>query len=181
MGDAVLGLIICSYLYEKFDSLNEGQLSKIKSHLVSKPVLYAIAEKMKIGDYLFLSKAEDREGGRKKPSIIADAVESIFGAVFLDQGLQKVKDFILYYYEDFLNSISLKSLDYKTTLQEFLQKKYKKLPVYKIVRETGPPHRRIFEISVASESKIFEKGFGKSKKEAEQSAAKTALKKLKLI
>lgn len=181
LGDAVLGLVVCNYLYEKFDNLEVGQLSKIKSHLVSGSLLIQIGEKIKLGNYLFLSPGEEAEGGRKKPSIVADAVEAVIGAIYLDQGISKAREFILYHFQDFLKSISLKGLDHKTTLQEFIQKKHKKLPYYKVVRELGPPHQKTFDINIVFGNKILGKGRGKSKKEAEQLAAEKALKKLKLI
>jgi len=176
LGDSVLSLIVTTFLYKKYPQKEEGELSKIKSTLVSKPQLAKWSKELNLGKLVFISSAEESSGGKNKDSILANLFEAILGAVYLDQGIEPCKKFLE---KNFLNKeIKFEFQDYKSVLQEIIQKKYKVLPVYEIVKETGPDHDKIFESVVKVDGKIFGKGKGKTKKQAEQFCAKVALKKI---
>ncbi len=176
LGDSVLSLVVTDFLYNKYPKKEEGELSKLKSTLVSKQQLAKWSRELNLGRVVFISSAEESSGGKKKDSILANLFEAILGAVYLDQGLDACKKFLE---EKFLNKeIKFEFQDYKSLLQEIVQKKFKILPVYEIVKETGPDHDKEFESVVKVGEKIFGKGKGKTKKQAEQSCAKVALKKL---
>lgn len=177
LGDTVLNLIISDYLYEKHPFFTVGQLAKNKSRLISQSVLTILGKKMKLGTYLFMGKGEETCGGRKKDSIISDAFEALVGAIYLDQGLEKAKHFILHNFTEILEEINIKDTDCKTALQEYFQKKYKKLPVYKLVKESGPAHKKVFAVGVWFKEKKLGTGKGSSIKSAHQAAARAALKK----
>jgi ribonuclease-3 len=176
LGDSVLSLIVTTFLYKKYPQKKEGELSKLKSVLVSKPQLAKWAKELNLGRLVYTSSAEESSGGKNKESILANLFEAILGAVYLDQGIEPCTKFIE---ENFLNKeIKPEFQDYKSILQEIVQRKYKVLPVYEIVKESGPDHDKIFESVVKIGDKILGKGKGKTKKQAEQSCAKVALKKL---
>lgn len=177
LGDSVLSIIISEYLYKNYPDKDEGSLSKLKSVLVSKNQLSKWAKQLKLGDYILISKAEELSGGRKKDTIVASMFEAILGAMYLDQGLEKCIEFIN---NNFLSKmIDIEVEDYKSLLQEKVQKEFKILPEYIIVKETGPDHNKEFDCVVKINDKILGHGKGKTKKQAQQNAAKEALKKLK--
>lgn len=180
LGDSILNMLVTRYLYFHLPHLEEGQLSKLKSYIVSQQTLLRWAQKIKLGDYLFIGKGEESSGGRTRPSILADALEALIGGIFLDKDLEVVNKFILHFLEEetFLKKSNY-LVDYKTALQEKIQSKFKRLPMYHLVRETGPDHQKTFEIEVSLGQKVLGRGKGKSKKEAEQAAAKIAFKNLK--
>jgi ribonuclease-3 len=183
LGDSVLDLIVTEHLYLKLASFSEGKLTKIRSVMVSKDILAKWANRLSLGKYIILGKGEDSTGGRKKLSILADCFEALLGAIYLDSGLQKAKKIILSFIKEEMELI-IKGKhrdDYKTLLQEISQKKMKCLPKYFLIKEKGPDHKKIFCIEVKLKEKTHGTGTGENKKEAEQDAAREALKKLKVI
>lgn len=178
LGDSVLDLIVSQYLYKKYPDYPEGELTKIRATVVCESSLAYIARKIKLGDYLFLGKGEEVTGGRDRDSILADASEAVVGAIYIDSDFNTVKDLMLKIFEeDLIKAISKGNLfiDYKTELQEELQKVSKSSIKYKVLKETGPDHNKVFHINVIFNKKVIGNGQGKSKKEAEQMAAKEAL------
>ena len=183
LGDAVLDLIVTDYLYGKFPKRTEGQLSKIKSILVSKPVLAEIATNLSLGNFILINKGEEKTGGRKRQSILADTLEAVLGALYLDQGMEITRTFIQDNLFTNFKSIMQRELyrNYKSILLEYAQSNLNKLPEYKVVNEIGPDHNKEFIISVYLNGKEVGRGRGKSKKMAEQEAAKFALQKIGLL
>ena len=180
LGDAVLQLCITEYLFNNFKSKSEGELTKTRSLIVCENSLYEIAKKLHLGEYIRMSKGEELTGGRERISIQADAVEAVIAAVYLDKGIGFVRDFILLHFEEIIKKAINNEiiLDFKTKLQEFLQKDGEVSIHYELIKHEGPPHRRKFFTNVVIENNIMGEGCGYSKKEAEQNAAKQALMKL---
>lgn len=183
LGDSILDLIVTEKLFRKLVSFSEGRLTKIKSVLVSKDTLAKWANHLFLGKYIILGKGEDLTGGRKKSSILADSFEALLGAIYLDSGLKKAKKIISPFIKTEIELIikGKHEEDYKTLLQENSQKEMKCLPKYCLIKEKGPDHRKIFCIEVRLKKITYGTGTGESKKEAEQDAARDALKKLKII
>lgn len=183
LGDSVLDLVVTGYLYRSFPSFSEGNLTKIKSVIVSKDILAKWANNLSLGKYIILGKGEDSTGGRKKLSILADCFEALLGAIYLDGGLQRAKKIISLFIKKETELIikGKQGEDYKTLLQEISQKKIKCLPEYFLIKEKGPDHKKIFCIEVRLKKIAYGSGIGENKKEAEQEAAQDALKKLKVI
>ncbi|MBN1503427.1 MAG: ribonuclease III [Candidatus Eisenbacteria bacterium] len=177
LGDSVLGLVVNDYLYASFPALEEGELTKMKSLLVSKAVLARTGRSMRLGDFLLLGEGEVDAGGRERTSIVADGFESVVGAIYLDQGLDGARRFI----SDSLLSeakrilADSKHVNYKSLLQEHVQGELRVHPEYRVLSETGPEHEKLFTVEVAVRRKALGRGTGKSKKEAEQAAARQAL------
>ena len=181
LGDSVLSIIVSTYLYLKYPNLQEGDLSKYRAKIVSKEYCYYWAEKLDLGSFLFLGKGEEKSKGRERISNLANAFESLLGAIYLDQGMEVARRFLLNYLElDIVNMDELKE-DYKSKLQEILQKIYKYTPDYDVVAEKGPAHNKTFKIEAKIKDKILGYGEGNSKKQAEQLAAKDALESMKNI
>lgn len=180
LGDSVLGLIVNEYLYNRYPDRDEGDLTKIKSLVVSRQVLAKTAEEIGLGKYLLLSAGEVESGGRKRSSIIADAMEAVIGAIYLDRGIEAAREFIRRELLVGLHEItrSEEHTNYKSLLQELVQGSRKVHPVYRVQSEKGPDHDKQFVVDVSISGKIYGRGTGKSKKEAEQSAAKAALQNL---
>jgi ribonuclease-3 len=180
LGDAILSFIVSSWLFEKFPDFPEGKLTSLRSGLVNTGALAKIAFKLKIGDYLLLSRGEKEAGGQKNPTLLANALEAIIGAIFLDQRLENIKSFVRNHFKDLLSEIisSGRLKDYKSLLQEKVQAKTGQSPIYRIVKQEGPEHNKIFTVDVVIENQIFTQGVGKSKQKAEQEAAKKALENL---
>lgn len=176
LGDAVMDLIVAEYLYEKFRHTQEGDLSKLRAALVNEKSFAKFARKLKIGENLFLSLGEEHNGGRKKDSILSDAFEAIFGAIYLESGLEVCKSLSIKILEEIFPQID-KSLykDFKTELQEITQANFALTPTYKLLSATGPDHKKEFEMAVFFDNKKIAAAKGKSKKEAEQKAAKIAI------
>ena len=174
LGDSVLGLVVAGYLYNLLGTKEEGVLSKIKSNLVSRRNLYFWADNLALGRFMFLGQGEIATGGRERESSLSNAMEAVIGAVYLDGGFEKVQQVIL----DWLatQKIEENTGDYKSLLQEYLQKKGKSAPIYETVATVGPEHDKIFTVKVCLEDKELARGKGRNKKSAEQEAAKTALK-----
>ncbi len=177
LGDAVLGLAVAGYLYRTYPALPEGDLTKFKAVAVSETILAQVAQELELGRYLILSKGEEQSGGRERPSLLADALEAVFGAVYLDRGLTTARRMVLELLADKLGTIerSEHELDYKTLLQEKVQEVHRTPPTYRVVDEQGPDHDRTFVAEVRAGGKVLGKGIGKSKKQAEQAAAREAL------
>ncbi|HHY41669.1 MAG TPA: ribonuclease III [Thermoanaerobacterales bacterium] len=181
LGDAVLELVISEYLYKNYNFLNEGQMTKIRALTVCEPSLAKAARQLSLGDYLILGKGEENTGGRQKSSILADTLEALIGAIYVDKNYGTAYDFII----SILEMVILKSVegewdtDYKTALQEFLQKSDADRVLYRVTKETGPDHDKVFYVDVVWKNEVLGTGVGKSKKQAEQQAAKAALEKIK--
>jgi len=176
LGDAVLGMATASYLYESMSGVTEGDLSRIKSVVVSEMSLAPIALSIGVDKYLVLGKGEELSGGRTKKAILADAMEAIIGAFYLDSGYREAEKFVLKFITNEVEKVinNRHQKDYKTLLQEWFQKKYKKCPRYELVDTFGPDHNREFLVQVRLEDKVFGPTKGKNKKEAEQAVAKLA-------
>ncbi|MFA9398718.1 MAG: ribonuclease III [Clostridiaceae bacterium] len=177
LGDSVLQLTITEYLFVNFKNKKEGELTKIRALIVCENSLYEVALKFDLGKYLLMSKGEEQTGGRERVSILADTVEALIAAIYLDQGLNPSKNFILNNFDEIITkSLNNKIiLDYKTRLQELIQKNSNKEITYKLVKHEGPPHKRKFYVKVLVNEIEFGNGYGYSKKEAEKQAAKEAL------
>lgn len=182
LGDSVLGFVIVEYLYSLESRLPESVMAKTKSYIVKEAVLSELASQISLGKYLRLGKGEETTGGRAKRSLLADAVEAILGALYLDGGLESARTLILGFLKEKIDVIisSGEFHDFKTELQEKTQMLFGSIPTYKIIRQEGEEHRKIFTIEVQIAGEHYGTGIGKSKKEAETSAAKEALKKLSL-
>lgn len=180
LGDSVLQLCISEYLYTNHLDKSEGELTKIRSLIVCENSLFEIAQKLDLGQYMFMSKGEELTGGRSRVSILADCVEAIIAAIFLDRGIMQAKNFIMKNFKVIIDKALSNQiiLDYKTRLQETLQQNGDVSIVYDLVKFEGPPHRRVFFTQVLINNKVSGNGAGYSKKEAEQQAAKEALIKL---
>lgn len=180
LGDAVLGLIVSDFLFKANNNHTEGDLTRMKASLVNEIILARAAGSLKLGDYLFLSADEEKSGGRNKPSITADAFEAVLGAIYLDGGIiaaeKFVKENIL---DDYMSIIKDKKFkNYKGELLEYMQARGEGMPHYRVADQIGPDHDKVFKVSVYANSELLGEGEGKSKKEAEQQAAKMALKHL---
>jgi ribonuclease-3 len=181
LGDAVLDLIVGEFLFHKFSASDEGILSKIRASLVNESGFTMLAQKLDLGNFIYLSPAEENNGGRKKPSLLSNAFEAVIGAIYLDGGLEVVRDIAERLLEETHQKIDLQSLskDYKTALQELTQATHGVTPTYELLRSFGPDHKKEFEIAIILDNKTIAKAQGKSKKEAQQKAAYIALEKLK--
>jgi len=177
LGDSVLGMVTSRFLFENFPDKNEGDLTKLKSTLVSEANLSRIAKSVSLGKYLNLSGEEEKSGGRERNSIISDAYEAVIGAVFLDGGLapaeKMVRNQILKKYLEITTDQAL--YNYKGELLEYMQALGLGLPKYNVLQEKGPDHQKRFIIAVSVKGKKIGEGMGKNKKEAEQKAARMAL------
>ena len=176
LGDAVLGLCVSDLLINRCADFSEGTLSKIRAGIVNEKPLAEIACSLGLGDCLVLGKGEENSGGRAKDSLLANSLEAVIAAIYLDSGFIGVKNILEILLSPLLEDSVLlsQSFDYKTALQEFCQKKYKTAPVYAIIDSSGPDHAKIFEVQVSVADKILQTGCGKSKKEAEKQAAQKA-------
>jgi len=181
LGDAVLDLIVGEFLFHKFPASDEGILSKIRASLVNESGFTMLAQKLDLGNFIYLSPAEENNGGRKKPSLLSNAFEAVIGAIYLEGGLEISKDIAERLLEETHQKIDLQSLskDYKTALQELTQATHGVTPTYELLRSFGPDHKKEFEIAIILDNKTIAMAQGKSKKEAQQKAAYIALEKLK--
>ena len=178
LGDSILGFITADYLYRSFSQLHEGELTKLRAELVCEKSLELSAKRLRLGDYLKLGKGEDAGGGRTRTSIIADVVEAVIAAIYLDGGFEAAKRFVYrFVLSDTKERLQL-SADYKTMLQELVQRKKDQLLEYHLLGETGPDHEKEFAVSVTLNGETVGEGSGTSKKRAEQAAAEQAIKKL---
>ena len=179
VGDSVLGFICAEYLYSRFGSKPEGELSKIRSSLVCESALDIYAKQIGLGSFLLLGHGEELAGGRERPSILSDAFEALIAAIYLDGGMEKAKEFVLPFITSALDNdkkTHVLNRDYKTALQEIVQKNRGEKLSYRTLESNGPDHERSFVVEVLINSNPIGRGHGKSKKEAEQMAAHEALK-----
>ncbi len=182
LGDSVLGLVISEYLFRTFPGRPEGELSMIKSFLVSTAQLAVISRRLELGRFLRLSHGEEKTGGRTKRALLADLFESLTAAVYLDGGLLPAQAFVLRHFQDHFQKLANKTLslsDFKSRLQEHLHSRGLPSPRYRVVREQGPDHRKEFSVEVQVKGDVVGQGKGRSKKEAEQRAAEKALQALR--
>ncbi|MCS7152054.1 MAG: ribonuclease III [Endomicrobia bacterium] len=179
LGDSVLAVVVAEYLYKKFPYKDEGSLSKLRSVLVSKSQLAKWGKQIGLGRFVLISKAEEITGGRRKDSIIAGVFEAILGAIYLDKGIEACKKFLTEKFFILLSDVEIQ--DYKSLLQEIAQKKFKTLPEYVIVKEVGPDHDKEFDCIVRIGERLLGHGKGKTKKQAQQNAAKEAIEVLKKL
>ncbi|MCB4748256.1 MAG: ribonuclease III [Sulfurovum sp.] len=177
LGDAVLDLIVGEYLFHKFPNSNEGILSKIRASLVNESGFALLARAMDLGKYIYLSAAEENNNGRNKPSLLSNAFEAVIGAIYLEAGLEKAKEVTIALLESAHPRIDLDALskDYKTALQELTQATHGVIPQYEMLGSFGPDHKKEFEVAVILNDEIIATAKGKSKKEAQQKAARIAL------
>ena len=181
LGDAVLGFVSADYLYRKHPDLPEGELTRIRAALVCEDSLHEVAQRLHLGDFLMLGKGEESGGGRHRPSILADAVEAVLAAVYLDGGIDEARALghrILLEKEP-EQVVESRRRDCKTELQELVQRKPNQELRYELVSESGPDHAKVFTVAVMLNGQVVGLGSGHSKKEAEQSAARTALEQMK--
>jgi ribonuclease-3 len=174
LGDSVLGIITAEYFYHNLAHLPEGEMTKKRAACVCEKSLFGFAKKIDLGKYILLGRGEEHTGGRKRASVLADAFEAVIGAIYLDGGLENAREFVL----DFIKEAAAQQLsfrDYKTELQEIIQKNPAEHLTYVLVGESGPDHDKRFEVEVHLNSNVMGCGIGKSKKLAEQEAARQAL------
>lgn len=179
LGDGVLNLIISEYLYKKFPEASEGNLSFFRSRIVDCSSCSTFIQKLKLNDFVLLGKGEKQSEDRGRATILADLFEAIIGAIYLDGGIDRVKEFVLSNFEKDIDELLVNpSRNYKAELQNYCQKKYSSIPMYEVVSESGPEHLKTFVVeAIVNEIKLA-RGEGSSKKEAEQEAAKRALENL---
>ncbi len=177
LGDASLGLIIAEMLYRGYPDLAEGEMTKIKAQVVCSETLADIAKRLKLGDYLYLGHGEEVSGGRKRQSNLANAMEALIGAIFIDQGFVTTQKFVSDLFTGLLERVMQGEMvsDYKSRLQELLQERRRIMPVYRIAGIVGPDHAREFSVEVLAKDLVIGKGKGKSKQMAENDAARDAL------
>lgn len=177
LGDSVLSIIISTELFKRFPTYPEGKLTGLRSNLVRSKTLGEVSKSLRLGDYLLMSRGEEKSGGRQNPSLLANTFEAILGALYLDQGLEPVTSFLKkHLFPQIPAEVKEEEIfDYKSRFQEAVQEKKRISPQYKVISETGPDHDKIFTIGVFVEKKLVAKGHGKSKQEAEQEAARLAL------
>ncbi len=180
LGDAVLNIIISDFIYKTYPSLAEGELTKARASIVCEPSLAKCANTLELGKYLMLGKGEENTGGRTRISILSDAFEAVIGSIYIDGGMEKAREFVLSVMKETIKSAinGASFIDYKTQLQEAVQKMGDQKIQYEIVEEKGPDHNKLFAVQVKIADKAMGYGEGKSKKEAEQNAASMALVKL---
>ena len=178
LGDSVLGMVVAEYLYRTFPNRPEGELTRMRADMVCETTLAAVAGRIGLGQHLMLGNGEEQGGGRRRESILADAVESVIAACFLDGGMNAARKFI----EQFiLVEVPVKKLhnaDYKTALQELVQQKKNQVLSYRLTGESGPDHDKCFDVEVSLNGEVVGFGSGSSKKRAEQMAARCAMEKL---
>ncbi len=177
LGDSVLSVVVAEYLFKNFENLPEGELTKMRASLVCEKSLAAFSREMNLGKFLFLGKGEQQNGGRERPSILADAFESLLAAMYLDGGMEVAKKHVLKFVEAEMSHHSVEEAfhDYKTQLQEIIQRNPEEELSYVLVAESGPDHGKQFTVEVLLNSNVIGSGTARSKKQAEQNAAKQAL------
>jgi ribonuclease III len=181
LGDAVLDLVITHILMEQFPKTREGDLSRMRATIVNESQLSLVAQRLNLGQHLLLGRGEEQSNGQEKKSILADALEAVIAAVYLDGGLQAGFEVIERQFSEMISHVRdrLAEEDFKSRLQELVQVQFKRIPDYKIVAESGPDHDKTFEVRLSIGNSLTTHGTGKSKKAAEQAAAEVALEKLK--
>lgn len=176
LGDSVIALSVCSYLFEKFPANHQGLLSKDKGHLVSKKVLLRVSRKLGLDEYIRVGKGVSDSAGRDHTSFMVDCFEALVGAIYHDFGFERARDFVIDTMREELDGVESEGiLDFKTTFQELVQKRFKCLPQYRLVSQEGPEHQKEFTVEVFVRGEHYGEGRGHSKKEAEMSAARCGL------
>ena len=178
LGDSILGMVVAEYLYRTFPNRPEGELTRMRADMVCEKTLAAVAGRIELGRHLMLGNGEEQGGGRTRDSILADAVESVIAASFLDGGMKAARQFIERFILVEVPVKKLHNTDYKTALQELVQQKKNQVLSYRLTGESGPDHDKRFEVEVALNGKVVGTGSGSSKKRAEQMAARCALEQL---
>ena len=178
LGDSVLGMLVAEYLYHTFPDRPEGELTRMRADMVCEHTLATVANKIGLGNHLMLGHGEERLGGRSRESILADATESVIAACFLDGGLDAAAQFVKKYILVEVPVTKLNNVDYKTALQELVQQKKNQVLSYTLVGQSGPDHDKQFDVEVSLNGTVVGRGSGRSKKRAEQMAAKAAVEKL---
>lgn len=176
-GDSVLSLVVSEYLYTNYPTLPEGELSKVRAGTVCEKALSKFAKEIRLGDHLLLGHGEELGHGRERASILADAFEAVLAAMFIDGGIAPIKEFLLPFATSEIKQILERgnTKDYKSMLQQFVQQEQGDILEYKLVKESGPAHERVFETEARLNGNLIGRGAGKSKRESEQNAAKEAL------
>ncbi len=183
LGDAVLQLVVSEYLFTVYEELSEGVLTRLRAAVVCEPVLAKLAqEELDLGSHLQLGKGEESSGGRKRPSILSDALEALIGAIYLDGGMEPAAKAVLRLLSSEIEAAHEGKLqkDYKTTLQEAVQKNLGQAVTYRLISQEGPDHDKTFQVQAISKDEVLGLGRGKSKKDAEQAAAQQALEKMNI-
>ena len=177
LGDSILGLVSADYVFHRYPNVPEGQLTKVRAAVVCEKTLYEVAKELGLDHHLLLGHGEEMGGGRQRPSILADSVEALIGAIYLDGGLEAARSFIMTFLPAKVDLAEAGHAfrDYKTALQEIVQKIRQETLQYRLSGESGPDHDKRFTVQVLLNSNIFAEGIGRSKKEAEQMAARSAL------
>ena len=178
LGDSILGMTVADHLYRNFPDRPEGELTRMRADMVCEKTLAAVAGQIGLGQHLLLGHGEERFGGRRRESILADAVESIIAACYLDGGFESAAAFIRTFILCHVPVKQLQNVDYKTKLQELVQRKKNQVLTYALVGESGPDHDKSFQVEVSLNNQVVGQGSGRSKKRAEQDAARTAIEKL---
>ncbi len=178
LGDAVLSLVVCDHLYHRYPEATEGDLAKLRARIVSEPWLARIAGSLDLGRYILLGKGEEKAGGRSRPALLADVLEAVLGAVYVDSGYGVAHAVATRLLQDAFDALEEPSEDYKSELQEWLQRRERRVPRYRIRGQEGPDHARVFVATVEAGGQILGEGRGPSKKQAEQAAARDALRRL---
>ena len=175
LGDSILGMLVAEYLFRSFPNRPEGELTRMRADMVCEKTLAAVANSIHLGDHLLLGHGEEQGGGRSRDSILADAMESVIAACFLDGGMEAALQIIRRFILVEVPVTKLHNTDYKTQLQELVQQKRNQLLTYSLAKETGPDHDKKFEVEVSLNGSVVGKGIGSSKKRAEQDAARSAV------
>lgn len=178
LGDSVLGMVVADYLYRNFPNRPEGELTRMRADMVCEKTLATVANALGLGRHLMLGKGEELGGGRNRESILADAVESVIAACYLDGGMEAAVEFIKKFILVKVPVTKLHNVDYKTALQELVQQKKNQVIAYTLIGESGPDHDKHFEVELTINGTVMGQGCGSSKKRAEQAAAQSALEKL---
>jgi ribonuclease-3 len=182
LGDSVFGLLVSDYLYDKLPIETEGHLSHLRSQIVEASSCVQMIQKLNVAEFVLLGRGESMNDGRGRETIMADLFEALIGAIYLDGGIEEVKTFFFRHFELQIQAhLSMPNRNWKAELQDYSQKKYQKPPIYKVVKETGPDHSKIFHVLALIEEKEVGEGTGSSKKEAAQNAAEDALYKLGVV
>lgn len=181
LGDAVLNLVVSDHLYRRFPERSEGDLARLRARLVNEPTLASIARGLNLGSYILLGRGEERGGGRERSSMLADVLEAVVGAVYLDSGYGVAHAVVSRWYGEKLEGMDELAADFKSQLQEYVQQHERKLPRYRITAAEGPDHAKAFVAVVEVGGRVLGEGRGRTKKEAEQAAAAEALVRLGLV
>lgn len=182
LGDSVLGLLVSNYLYAKLPVEPEGHLSHLRSQIVEAGSCVQFLQKLNIAEFVLLGRGESMNDGRGRETILADLFEALIGAIYLDGGMQEVEIFFFGHFEqEMQDHLKMPMRNWKAELQDYSQKKYQKPPTYKVIKETGPDHSKVFLVAALIDEQEVGEGKGASKKEATQAAAENALRKLRVI